>query len=62
MKKLISVLFVIALLLCSAALAEAKTIHPVDPGYDVSALAGGIDPVAFAPDAAADGQAALITD
>ena len=55
MKKLISVLFVIALLLCSAALAEAKTIASVDPGYDLAALADGTYPVAFDLDALKDG-------
>ncbi len=55
MKKLISVLFVIALLLCSAALAEGKTIAPIDPGYDLAALADGTYPVAFDLDALKDG-------
>ena len=59
MKTLISVLFVIAILLCSAALAEAKTITPVDPGYDLSALADGIYPVYFDQDAVADSKAVL---
>lgn len=49
MKKLICVLAAVALLLCSLALCEGKTILPMAAEIDLSAPADGIYSVAFAP-------------
>ena len=55
MKKLISTLLVLAIMLCSLAMAEAKTVKPMVPEIDLAAPADGIYGVVFEPSDLADG-------
>ena len=55
MKKLISTLLVLAIMLCGLAMAEAKTVKPMVPEIDLAAPADGIYGVVFEPSDLADG-------
>ncbi len=59
MKKFVCTLTIFALLLCSAALAEVKTVEPMYTEIDMAAPADGVYPVYFASDSIADSEIAL---